>query len=180
MVKLSLGEILTPDVVGIPQTATMLQALRLMRQQAISSLVVNSRGKPTGILTERGVISAMGQYGKSMLKLKVQEVMSSPVLTADRDTPVHEAFTLLLGQGIRHLVVVDNRGKALGMVTHTNLINNLGVEYFLEIKRVSQIMSRDVTTVGPGDNLGLALKRMLDGQISCLLVLEDAKPKTGL
>jgi diguanylate cyclase (GGDEF)-like protein/PAS domain S-box-containing protein len=176
MVSTVLGEILTPNIVGVPVTATMRQALKIMRQQSISSVVVHSRGKPAGILTERGILAAMGKDGQDMLKRKVQEVMSSPVLTAGQGTPIHQAFAMLSGQGIRHLVVVDDKGKAVGMVTHTNMIQNLGVEYFLEIKRVSQIMSREVATVGPGEGLGLALKRMSDGPLSCLLVVDGGKP----
>lgn len=175
-VSTTLRDILTPGVVGVPSGATMAKALESMRKTRISSVVALNRGRPAGILTERGVISALAEHGKQLLTRKVREVMSSPVLTAPEDMLIHQAFSMLMERGFRHLVVVDSRGRALGMVTQTNMVQNLGVEYFVEIKRVGQIMARNVASLDLGDSLGRALDLMVRGPFSCVVALEDGKP----
>lgn len=176
LVRTTLRDILTPGVIGVPIGATMGKALACMREARISSAVATSRGKPAGILTERGVIAALAEYGPALLSRKVKELMSSPVLTAPEHMPIHQAFSMLLEQGIRHLVVVDAKGKALGMVTQTNMVQNLGVEYFVEVKRVSQIMAREVASLSAADNLQNALELMARGPYSCVVALECGEP----
>ncbi|MFZ5426140.1 MAG: diguanylate cyclase domain-containing protein [Thermodesulfobacteriota bacterium] len=175
-VSTTLRDILTPGVVGVPSGATMAKALDSMRKTRISSVVALNRGRPAGILTERGVISALAEHGKKLLTRKVREVMSSPVLTAPGDMLIHQAFSMLMERGFRHLVVVDSRGRALGMVTQTNMVQNLGVEYFVEIKRVGQIMARNVASLDLGDSLGRALDLMVSGPFSCVVALEGGRP----
>ncbi|WP_243360988.1 diguanylate cyclase domain-containing protein [Fundidesulfovibrio terrae] len=175
-VRTVLRDILTPGVVGVSAGACMSKALECMSGQRISSVVVLTRGKPVGILTERGVIRAAAEHGASLQNLKISQVMTSPVLTAPEDMPIHQAFSLLLSEGIRHLVVVDSCGRAMGMVTQTNMIRNLGVEYFVEIKRVSQIMIRNVASLPSRLNLRDTLDLMVLGPYSCVVAMEDGVP----
>ncbi|GFK95056.1 putative signaling protein [Fundidesulfovibrio magnetotacticus] len=171
----TLGDILTPGVLGVPAGSTMRAALERMREARISSVVALRRGRPVGILTERGVIAAMVRHGKELLARKVSDVMSSPVLTAPSHMPIPEAFSMLLEKGIRHLVVVDAAGRALGMVTQTNMVRNLGVEYFVEVKRIEAIMVREVATLDTGESLAAALELMVRGPYSCVLALRDGE-----
>ncbi len=175
-VNTTLREILTPGVVGVASTSTMAKALASMRKERISSVVALNRGRPVGILTERGVIAALAEFGKTLLTRKVRDVMSSPVLTASEDMLIHQAFSMLMERGFRHLVVVDARGKALGMVTQTNMVQNLGVEYFVEVKRVGQIMARQVASLQTGDTLSRALDMMVRGPFSCVVAVEGGRP----
>ncbi|MFP5239633.1 MAG: CBS domain-containing protein, partial [Acidobacteriota bacterium] len=92
----------------------MASALERMRKERISALVCLRRGRPEGILTERGAIAALAGAGQDGLKRPLREVMSSPVFTASEDTPIHQAFSMLLENAIRHLVVVDAKGRAVG------------------------------------------------------------------
>jgi diguanylate cyclase (GGDEF)-like protein/PAS domain S-box-containing protein len=176
LVSTTLRDILTPGVIGVSIGSSMGKVLARMRAARISSVVALSRSRPVGILTERGVMSALAAHGRELLSRKVREVMSSPVFTAPADMPIHQAFSTLMDKGIRHLVVVDNKGKALGMVTQTNMVQNLGVEYFVEIKRTSQIMTREVAALKTEDSLEKALKLMVGGPYSCVVAIEDGKP----
>jgi diguanylate cyclase (GGDEF)-like protein/PAS domain S-box-containing protein len=175
-VRTALRDILTPGVVGVPAGAAMARVLECMSGQRISSVVALSRGRPVGILTERGVIRAAAEHGADLPGLKVARVMTSPVLTAPEDMPIHQAFSLLLSEGIRHLVVVDAAGRAIGMVTQTNMVRNLGVEYFVEIKRVSQIMTRNVASLPETSNLRDTLDLMVLGPYSCIVATRDGAP----
>lgn len=175
-VSSTLSDILTPGVVGVPASATMHKALECMRHNRISSVLVMKRGCPVGILTERGVIAAVGALGHNVYAKRVTELMSSPVLTATPDTPIHQAFSTLMEKGIRHLVVVDAKGKALGMVTQTNMVQNLGVEYFVDVKRVHQIMTRSVASLDCSENVQSAFELMMKGPYSCVVATRDGLP----
>ena len=175
-VSSTLSDILTPGVVGVPANAPMKKALECMRHNRISSILVMKRGSPVGILTERGIIAAVGALGRDVYSRNVTELMSSPVLTAAPDTPIHQAFTTLMEQGIRHLVVVDAKGKALGMVTQTNMVQNLGVEYFVDVKRVHQIMTRSVASLDISQSVQAAFELMMKGPYSCVVATADGLP----
>lgn len=172
----TLNDILTPGVVGVPASAPLKKALECMRQNRISSILVMRRGCPVGILTERGVIAAVGSLGRDVYARSVSELMSSPVLTAGPDMPIPQAFSMLLEQGIRHLVVVDAKGKALGMVTQTNMVQNLGVEYFVDVKRVRQIMTRSVASLDSSESVQAAFDLMMKGPFSCVVAIRDGLP----
>jgi len=175
-VRTTLSDILTPGVVGVPAGATMRQALDRMRQARISSVLALRRGRPVGILTERGVIAAVAEQGAALLSRRVSSVMSSPVLCAPADMSIPTAFSMLLEKGLRHLVVVDPQGRALGMVTQTNMVRNLGVEYFVDIKRIGGIMVRRVAKLDRLATLAQALDLMVTGPYSCVLVLDGGRP----
>lgn len=176
MIRTMLRDILTPGIIGVSASSTMGEALQRMRAERISSVVALRRGRPVGILTERGVIAAVAEHGQDLLRRTVAEVMSSPVESAPEDMPILLAFGRLSEKGIRHLVVVDGKGRAKGMVTQTNMIQSLGVEYFVDVKRVGQIMTRRVASLRGLDTLSHALRLMAEGPFSCVVILEDGKP----
>jgi PAS domain S-box-containing protein len=129
-----------------------------------------------GIITERGLLRAAVRDpdagGKS-----VSGVMSFPVLTAPPDTPAHEAYSLLQTTRLRHLVVADPDGLALGVVSQSDLVEHLGYEYFVELRRLSRIMVRQVVTADPGMRLSEALRIMARQGISCLVAVRDGRPE---
>ncbi len=56
--------------------------------------------------------------------MNVGEVMTSPAITADLDTPFSEIVDLLLVHGISGLPVVDGSERLLGIVTEADLVSN--------------------------------------------------------
>ncbi|WP_243309829.1 diguanylate cyclase domain-containing protein [Fundidesulfovibrio agrisoli] len=172
-----LKDILTQGLVSIRSGATLGSALEQMHKERISALVCLNRGRPVGILTERGALTALAGAGQDGLKRPLSEIMTSPVCTAGEDTPVHEAFSLLLNKGIRHLVVVDAKDRAVGMVTQTNMVQHLGVEYFVEVKRVGQIMTRALATLSTEANLSETMELMIRGPFSCVVAVSGGKPE---
>ncbi|WP_243438276.1 diguanylate cyclase domain-containing protein [Fundidesulfovibrio soli] len=172
-----LKDILAHGLISIRSGATLGRALGQMHKERISALVCLNRGRPVGILTERGALTALAGTGQDGLKRPLREIMTSPVCTAVEDTPVHEAFSLLLNKGIRHLVVVDAKGRAVGMVTQTNMVQHLGVEYFVEVKRVGQIMTRALATLSTEANLSETMELMIRGPFSCVVAVSGGKPE---
>jgi len=176
MLKRQIKEILTPKVIGVSPDDPASRAVGVMRERHISCIVALEDGKPAGILTERSVARYAASRGLDFTGRKVREIMSAPVLTVTGETYIYEAFNILGHSKIRHLVVVDEENQAVGMVTQSNLIEHLGTDYFREIRRINQIMSKLVFTAPPDYPLQKALMEMADKSISCIVAAQDDKP----
>mgnify|MGYP001822960268 CR=1 FL=1 len=75
-----------------------------------------------GILTERDVLIAMARHGAAALDRPVADFMMTPVESLPPDTMVYRAIGRMDRLGIRHLVVADGGGRAVGVVTARALL----------------------------------------------------------
>jgi diguanylate cyclase (GGDEF)-like protein len=110
--------------VTVRATCSVAEAAREMASRRYSSLlVVNETGSIVGIVTERDAVRAIAKAGGSPLAERpVQEIMSSPVRSVVASTPLKDAIAELQRLGIRRLLVVDDAGKNVGLVTQTDLL----------------------------------------------------------
>ena len=176
MLRKRLNEILTPDVIVVSPTTPVSQAIRIMWTKNISCIVILEENKPIGIFTERNVAWFTAQRGADVGDCEIRELMSSPVLTVNKDAGIYTAYNLLETKKIRHLVVVDHEDRVVGVVTQSNMIEHLGYEYFIEIKKVSQIMTKILLTISKGITVYQALTEMARSSVSCLIIAQDDRP----
>jgi PAS domain S-box-containing protein len=176
MLRKRLNEILTPNVINVSPSTPVSEAIRIMQSKVISCIVVLEGNKPVGIFTERNLVQVMAERGTDFNGREIHELMSSPVLTVNENVEVFTAYTLLMTHKIRHLIVVDDKNNAVGVVTQSNLIEHLGYEYFVEIKKVSQIMTRVLFTVPKDMTVQQALRNMARESLSCLVIAQDDRP----
>jgi CBS domain-containing protein len=100
------------------------QAIEKMIQAGVWSLLVETQGLPVGVITDRDILrrcAAMGHYPD---KVKVEEIMSSPIITIEPDARAGEALKTMTEKNVRRLYVVEG-GKIIGRVTQTGLSRNL-------------------------------------------------------
>jgi PAS domain S-box-containing protein len=95
-----------------------------------------------GILTERDV-GQMLVDRDDISHLKVEDVMSSPVQTLSQQTAVHDAAKIMRKENIRRVVVVDEDGKIVGLITQSDIVKGLEGKYIETLKEV--IKEKDVT-----------------------------------
>lgn len=100
------------------------EAAKLMDQKLVGSLLVEENGRVIGIMTERDILRKIVAKGKLADKVRVKEIMSSPVLTIDADEDILEASKVMDGEKIRRLVVTE-RGVIVGKVTANSISRNL-------------------------------------------------------
>jgi CBS domain-containing protein len=111
-------------LVDIAAEVTLEQAARRMRDAKVGSVVVlDPAGAPAGILTERDLLTAVGQDGAAALARTMGATMSRPVATVPVEAFVHVAIGRLDRLGIRHLVAVDAAGRAVGIIAVRNLLH---------------------------------------------------------
>jgi len=94
-----------------------------MRRNNIGSIaVINAEGKLVGILTERDIVRAVSE---GRLDAKVKEYMTAEVIGVKKETSEWEAAEVMLERGFRHLPVVDDNNKVIGIVSIRDIARGL-------------------------------------------------------
>lgn len=115
----------------------------------------------------------------------VRDRMTPNPTTVTPDTSVKDALDLIRARRFRHLPVVDENGKLLGITTEKDLVyaspkpemslSQFEIQYILSRMTVGQVMKRDVVTVSPDLPIEEAAQVMIRHRIGCLPVLENDK-----
>lgn len=113
--SLPVGELVTRPPVFVARNATVQKAAEVMREHQISSVLVE--GSPMGILTDRDLRNRVLAVGKGP-DTPLLEVMSAPAKTLPASTPLFEALSFMVAQGIHHLPL-EQDGKVVGVITDT-------------------------------------------------------------
>lgn len=175
MKERSLRKVFTSNVISVSPDTPVSEAVSIMEKNRISCIIVARDKKPLGIFTERDLVMAV-HYQGHLDGLAIGELMSKQLITTNINTNIYEAYSLLETNRIRHLVIVDSNGDLAGVITQSDIMKDLGVEYFVEIKNISKIMTRNVVTVERDFLLKDAIARMAQYAISCIVVEEHRHP----
>jgi CBS domain-containing protein len=105
------------EVLTIGKQATVLEAAHLMNDHKIGALVVTDGGQVIGMFTERDVLRRVVGDERTPGQTIVEEVMTSKVACCRLETSLDEARVAMKNRRIRHLPVVDDEGRLLGLVS---------------------------------------------------------------
>ncbi len=97
--------------------ATVQEAAQLMNRHRIGALVVEEAGQIVGMFTERDVLRRVVVPRRDPARTLVREVMTQPVTCCRPDTPLGDARTVFKDRRIRHLPVVDEARRVLGLIS---------------------------------------------------------------
>ena len=110
--------------------------------------------------------------------VKVEDVMSSPVVTIKDTDTVLTAAKLMRKNKIGCVVVVDKTGKARGLMTERDIVRRVSALDLLPSKvQAGKSMTKPVVTIEPSANVTEAAKRMRELKVRRLIVLESGKLK---
>ena len=110
-------DIMAKRVVTIGFEATVRDGASLMARRKCSCLVVLRGGAAIGIVTERDLVRKVLAEGVDPSKVMIGDVMSTPLITIVAGSTVTEAAERMSDYLIRRLVVVDEGGALVGLVT---------------------------------------------------------------
>lgn len=99
----------------VASAADAIEAMIARRMGAAA--VIDENGIVAGIFTERDVMKKVALSGLDPHKILVKDVMSAPVLMATKTTSIAEALQVMIDHQKRHLPVVEENGKLLGMLS---------------------------------------------------------------
>ena len=119
-------EIMTSPVVTVPPSTPAEEALHLMREKGIHSVVVepDRPGGAYGIMTQRDLLRKIVAADRPLVNVTVSDLMSSPLITVSPDTPIKQCSIIMLDANIRRAVVMKG-GQLVGIVSDTDIFQTV-------------------------------------------------------
>jgi len=117
---LKVRDVMVREVITVDENSTIKEAVDIMNEFQIGSLIVLERGKAMGIVTERDFLRRVIAEAKDVMNTKVKEIMTTPLVVVEPSTDLEEAVKLMFQSKIKKLAVVD-ANKLVGIVTLTDI-----------------------------------------------------------
>jgi CBS domain-containing membrane protein len=175
-----IAEVMSRDVRTCnPLTAAHLAA-QILVEHKIGALPVVEDGVLVGIVTEADFVAFAARELGGHQRIEVDDIMTTLVVTLAPDCPLDLAADLIELQRVRHLPVVDEHRRVVGMVTHRDLVEAQRSvlddgRRFPRTAVASEIARPDVWTVATGTAVREAARLLADHKFGCLPVVSDGE-----
>ena len=127
-------------VVSITPDASVLDAVKLMADEGIGSVVVMEGEELKGIVTERDYARKVIIKGRSSETTPISDIMTSDVKTTTPDATVDTCMALMHSLNCRHLPVLDD-GKVVAMISSRDLVEAIIADQKEEIEQLEHYIS---------------------------------------
>ena len=121
-------------LVTIEESSSVQESANRMKDKNVSSLiVVDTNGRPLGLITERDLVRKVCIHDVSASEIINRDIMSSPLISIESESSQSEAVDIMLQNNVRHLLVVDNESsenvnKPIDIVTPLDFTRSEGYE----------------------------------------------------
>jgi len=112
------------EVHTIDPDASVFDALKLMAEHNIGSLVVVDDGDLVGIITERRYAREVALKGRTSPETTIREIMTTKIICARPDQSVEQCMAMMTVMGVRHLPVLEE-GRLVGIVSIGDLVKSV-------------------------------------------------------
>jgi len=110
------------NVFTVTGEAAVADAAALMANKRISCLPISMGQGAVGVVTEKDIIQKVVAEGRDPKKVRVKDIMSTPLILAPATISIKDAAEKMLSHEIRRLVITDDKGKLIGLATMTDII----------------------------------------------------------
>jgi signal-transduction protein with cAMP-binding, CBS, and nucleotidyltransferase domain len=125
----TLIQVMRKELKNVRHDVSTKDAAKRMRDEKVSSLLVEKNNELVGIITDTDVVRRAVAEGSDLMKTAVHTIMTSPIASIESVRTVQDAHDMMGDLGVRHLGVTE-QGTLIGMVSVRDLL-----VYF---KRVSE------------------------------------------
>lgn len=116
-----------------------------MRLEHVGSLVVvNDDQTPLGMITDRDIAIEVVARNLDPMKLTVRDVMTTPVVTAGPSESMVVALARMREFGVRRLPIIDEEGKLVGVISNSNLVEELSSLLDSLVRNIHSSKTREV------------------------------------
>lgn len=120
---MSILQMCDSEAASVLLVATAEEAIRTMLDRSVGAVaVVDENQRVAGVFTERDVLRRLALSGRDPGKTPVREIMTTPVEMATLATSPGKALATMVERHYRHLPIVDENGRLLGMLSIRNLL----------------------------------------------------------
>jgi CBS domain-containing protein len=116
-------DIMTTEVVTVDGSASVAEAVRLMKEKGVRALIVERRSEDDayGIVTQRDIVYSVMAERKDPTKVEVHEVMTKPLVVVNPNLDAVYVARLMAQKGLSRAPVIYEQ-KLQGVVSVTDLI----------------------------------------------------------
>jgi len=134
MAKTTVGDWMTRNPITIDDSASIVEAIHLLREKNIRRLPVMREGKIVGLVTEKMLLGYMPTKATTLDQWELHYLLSKTPVTAAMnpkphtvrpETPLADAARLLHDRKLNGVIVVDEHGDLVGIMTTTNALEAL-------------------------------------------------------
>lgn len=141
---MSVLELCDANAASVTLEASAAEAIRTMLDRRVGAVaVVDADKRVAGIFTERDVLRKLALSKRDPERTCVRELMTAPVVLATNLTGPGEALVTMVERHFRHLPVVDNSGRLLGMLSIRNLLERRIDDLSRELDSLEQYVTND-------------------------------------
>ncbi|MCS7146373.1 MAG: CBS domain-containing protein [Nitrososphaerota archaeon] len=114
--EITVREVMTSPVIELDGDSKANEAGEIMAKYRISSILVRRGGNPVGIVTKRDLVEKVVALDKKPSEVRLEEIMSSPLVTISPSATLEEAVRLMTRLGISRLIV-SYKGNVQGIIS---------------------------------------------------------------
>lgn len=171
-----INQVMIKRTVSVTPNTSIIEAREILLRHKLNRVIVlDPKGKPVGIITEKDVARTMYTMGDKPVKsVKVSDFMSKNLITANKDTSAYDIARLMKKNKISSVIVLGPDGVLAGLVTKTDLASIFLTQATTPLK-VSQIMKRRVIKAMPSDSLLYVESLLINNRISRVIIARGQK-----
>ncbi|MDG7008908.1 MAG: CBS domain-containing protein [Nitrososphaerota archaeon] len=117
--------VMSKKVMAIEPNTSAMECAKAMSKRGVSCAVITQGDSAVGIVTERDLVSKVLAESIDAKNVQVRDIMSTPLITVPPDAPLTGASELMARYRIRRLVVVDEDGALVGLITTGDIARSL-------------------------------------------------------
>ena len=154
---------------------------RLGNKNRSSCALIMHGDELRGILTERDIVKLTAEK-LAFDSVNVGDVMTKPVITLAKSKlkDIFAALFLFRRYRIRHLPIVDDANKLLGIMTPASIRQAMRPENLLKMRRVGDVMSRNIVHAPTTYTVLEIAQLMTQHRVSCIVITEEDREENIL
>lgn len=119
-------------------------ALQMRLDHVGSLVVVDENQTPLGMITDRDIAIEVVARKLNPEQLTVKDIMTAPVVTATPNESMVVALARMREFGVRRLPIVDEQGKLVGVISNSNLVEELSGLLDSLVRNIHSSKTREV------------------------------------
>ncbi len=174
----SVSQYMERDILMLDRKTSTRAATRILQHYEHDDIIVTEDKKPVGIVTDEDILNKVGDTNITAEHTKLEDIMSTPLLTVDEKTSIREALRIMRDNNIRKIPVLSKKKEVVGMIQQTRIA---GI-----IRKSSAVPPRLLSPPVKAilGNLGFVLQfagvLLLVPAIMATIVLNDPQTATGI
>jgi CBS domain-containing protein len=174
MRKLTASDLMSQPVDSVEASCPLAEAVNILIEKDVSRLLVTEKGKPVGVISLSDFVASIAQE-EAPRRETVGDVMSDAILVCRGKTPLLSAARTMTQAGWRSVLVVDAKGKTLGVVSGKDLLPF--VKNGTDPKLVARDVMHPALTIDIHASLREAADKMIQNHHHRLVVVDETEPE---